>query len=260
MDVPDATAKAGTASSALLTELLRQIRADLPGSLGTAITVRRHHGPLTVVATDGVAEYLVSAQVQHFGGPVPDAARHDEPQVTGQVFTDPRWPRLTLDALTTCVPHLARQWTRVAGVAALPTPWHDTGTVVLSAILEHAADHATVTTLSRYRKLVTMTLVVSEATTGGIDQMVALLQSHAAIEEAKGAIVAARHCGPDEAWTTLRRASQEFNVKLRELAAALIEHLGDAPAPRPDAIPPIIPTTAARHAAATLWAALTTRT
>lgn len=259
-DLPAATPAAlGAPLSTLLSELLRRAIADLPGALGAAVTVRRHDGPLTVLAAEGIAAHLVPAQVQLFGGPVPDADRGDEPVLADHAFTDPRWPELTLANLTERFPALAGQWQRVAGIAALPGVWNDTGTLVVSAALDHAPDATTLRVLQRYEKLVAMTLVVAEAGhAGGAEQMIELLQSRAAIEEAKGAVIAVRRCSPDEAWHTLRTASQQSNVKLRDLAAALIEHLGHATPPSPDGVPPILPATAAHQAAAALWTVLTT--
>jgi hypothetical protein len=243
---------------ALLTELLRRIIADLPGALGAAVTVRRHGGPLTVLAAEGIAEYLVPAQARLFGGPVPDADRFDEPVRTDHALTDPRWPALTLSNLTTRFPGLADKWSQVAGIAALPSAWDDTGTLVLSVTLDRPAEQTALRVLERYEKLVAMTLVINEAgTAGATERMIELLQSRAAIEEAKGAIIAVCRCSPEHAWHTLRRGSQELNVKLRELAVALIEHLGNAAPPHPHGVPPIIPGTAAREAAAAFWAALT---
>lgn len=82
-----------------------------------------------------------------------------------------------------------------------------------------------------------------------MNQMLDLLQSRAALEEAKGIVIALRRCEPEEAWTTLRRASQESNVKVRELAVALVELLAGAPAPQPDGERTIRPGAAAREAA-----------
>ena len=48
-------------------------------------------------------------------------------------------------------------------------------------------------------------------------------------------------CDADQAWKVLRTASQEFNVKLRELAVALVEHISGAPAEQPATGAPITP-------------------
>jgi len=61
----------------------------------------------------------------------------------------------------------------------------------------------------------------------------------------------------ETAWSTLRRASHESNVKLRTLAVALMEHIGGSPAEQPAAASPIVPDEAARKAARLLWAVLT---
>jgi hypothetical protein len=45
------------------------------------------------------------------------------------------------------------------------------------------------------------------------------------IEQAKGIIMAQDGCGPEEAFDVLRRASQRTNVKVRELAAQIVEHV-----------------------------------
>jgi hypothetical protein len=54
----------------------------------------------------------------------------------------------------------------------------------------------------------------------------------------------------------LRRGSQEFNVKLRELAVALVEYVSGAPAEQPDTGTPITPDARTREAARLMWAAL----
>lgn len=50
------------------------------------------------------------------------------------------------------------------------------------------------------------------------------MRSRAAIEQAKGIIMAGRHCGPDEAFTTLVGASQRSNTKLRDLASRMVDN------------------------------------
>ncbi|MGC7102853.1 ANTAR domain-containing protein [Amycolatopsis lurida] len=67
-----------------------------------------------------------------------------------------------------------------------------------------------------------------------------------------------RRCDADEAWAVLRRASQDFNVKLRELALALVEHIGQAPAEQPVGSHRQVRAGAdARRAAVMVWQALT---
>ncbi|MGW3963554.1 ANTAR domain-containing protein [Amycolatopsis sp. NPDC005003] len=246
--------------TALLEELLARLAADVPGALGAAVSVHRGDGPLHVAAAHGLSATFVPAQLSGFGGPVPAAGRTGEPVVTADVYADDRWPSLTLTGLLERHPALAADWTLVRGVAALPSTWDNEGSVVLSVVLDRPATEETVNVLRRHERLTAMALVVAEAArpdrTG---QMLDLLQSRAALEEAKGIVIALRRCDPDEAWHTLRRASQEFNVKVRELAVALVELLSGAPAPQPAGERTITPGPAARRAARTVLHSLENR-
>ncbi len=56
-------------------------------------------------------------------------------------------------------------------------------------------------------------------------QLSEAMASRAAIEQAKGAIMAARGISADDAFTVLVKQSQQDNVKLRELAARLLAGL-----------------------------------
>ena len=50
------------------------------------------------------------------------------------------------------------------------------------------------------------------------------MASRATIEQAKGIIMAHKHCSPDEAFQVLVRASQRENRKLREIAELIVAH------------------------------------
>ena len=241
----------------LLEELLARIAADVPGALGAAVSVHHRGGPLQVAAAHGISAAFVPAQLNGLGGPVPTAGHTGEPAVTADVYADDRWPSLTLSGLLEHHPALAADWPRVRGVAALPSTWDAEGTLVLSVTLDRPATEETVNVLRRHERLAAMALLVAEATQPDrTEQMLDLLQSRAALEEAKGIVIALRRCDPEEAWNTLRRASQEFNVKVRELAVALVELLAGAPAPQPQGERTILPGPAARRAARQLLRAL----
>ncbi|MFF1613345.1 ANTAR domain-containing protein [Amycolatopsis sp. NPDC058278] len=239
--------------SELLQALLERIAGEVPGCLGAGLTVSRGDRPLRVLATAGAGEQVLPAQLAH-GGPVPVAHATGEAVTTDRLFGDERWPALTRETVFDGGPAVAA----IRGSVALPGFWDEDGAFVLSVTLDRRPDEETLAVLRRYAKLTEMTLVVAEtATAGDPDQMLDLLASRAAIEQAKGAIMAVRRCPPEEAWQTLRRASQEFNVKVRELAVALVEHLGGRlPAP-PAGIREIRPGAPAREAAERLWSAFT---
>ncbi|KDN18161.1 ANTAR domain-containing protein [Amycolatopsis rifamycinica] len=237
----------------LLQALLERIAGELPGWLGAGLTVTRGGRPLRVLATAGVAEHVLPAQLAH-GGPVPVADATGAPVVTDRLFGDARWPELTRETVFDGGPAVEA----IAGAVALPGFWDEDGAFVLSITLDRPPGADTLDVLRRYAKLTEMTLVVAEtATAGDPDQMLDLLASRAAIEQAKGAIMATRRCPPEEAWQTLRRASQEFNVKVRELAVALVEHLGGEVTAAAEGGREIRPGAPAHHAAERLWSAFT---
>ena len=60
-----------------------------------------------------------------------------------------------------------------------------------------------------------------------IEQLQEALQSRDVIGQAKGIIQAREGCGPEEAFERLRDISQHRNIKLRELAKALVESPDD---------------------------------
>ncbi|MFJ7214901.1 ANTAR domain-containing protein [Amycolatopsis sp. NPDC098790] len=232
----------------LLGALLERITGELPGCLGAGLTVGRGGRPPQVLAAAGVAAGLLPVSLAH-GGPVAVAAATGEPVTTDDLFADGRWPGLSG---AVAGPELAA----IRGAAALPGLWEDTSAFVLSAVFDRPLDAGVLSVLRRYEKLTETTLVVAEAATAGDpDQTLDLLASRAAIEQAKGVVMAVRRCAPDEAWQTLRRGSQEFNVKVRELAVALVEHVGGGHAP--DGAREIRPGAPARHAAERLWSAFT---
>lgn len=250
MPAPTFHPREGTAQSELFDRILERIHHDLPEALGLAITVHDKQDGHTVLASWGFGGELVAAQLNGAGGPVVDAFEHQVPVLSPQLWEDDRWTALTGQCGT------GRP--RVCGAVAVPGVWQADTTVVVSAAIGAPATAATVITLIGYEQLITAALVTSEAQDSNrIDDMMAVLQSRGAIEQAKGAIMGMLRCDADTAWTTLRRASHESNVKLRVLAVALVEHMSGAPAEQPAVGAPIVPDDEARRAAQLLWAMLT---
>ncbi len=139
----------------------------------------------------------------------------------------------------------------------MPGLWEDDGNIVISCLLSQPATAATVAALINYERLVNAAFVANAAeNAAGIEDMLAVLQSRGSIEQAKGALMGRVGCGADEAWEVLRRASQDFNVKVRVLAVALVEHISGSPAEQPAFGMPIVPDEQTRLAAQKLWAAL----
>ncbi len=231
----------------------------MPEAIGLTITVhgKRFRDAPVVTAAWGVGSDIVSAQLSGLGGPLPDALGHEVPVLSLDLWTDDRWPGLTMDALTARAPHDSDTWQRVRGAASVPGIWQDDGIIALSCLLDRPASAATVATLINYERLVNAAFVTTAAeNAAGIEDMLAVLQSRGAIEQAKGAIMGRLGCDAGKAWSVLRRASQDLNVKVRDLAVALLEHISGSPAEQPAFGTPIVPDGSTRQAARLVWAAL----
>ena len=258
MPVPTFQPRKDTTASELFERILERIHHDLPDAVGLAVSVHEKHGGYAVVASAGVGREFVEAQLCEQacgpGGPVPDAFEHQVPVLSPRLWEDDRWPALTA--------RYGADWPQIRGAVAVPGIWQSDSTVVLSCVLSAAAGAATIITLIGYEQLVTAAMVTSMVTTQPqdgtpVEDMMAVLQSRGAIEQAKGAIMGLLRCDADTAWATLRRASHESNVKLRVLAVALVEHISGAPAEQPAVGAAIVPDDSARKAAQMLWAVLT---
>lgn len=261
MPVPDFQPRDLSQQSELFERILERIHRDMPDAIGLAVTVHDRgldQDEITMLAARGFGGDIVAAQLAGLGGPVLDAFAHQIPVLTLDLWSDDRWPQLTLEAMRARAPEHNAAWQEVRGSVAVPGVWKAEGTVVLTATLNQPASASTVTTLIGYEQLVcaAMVSVGAEDATATAD-MLAVLQSRGAIEQAKGAIMGRLGCDADTAWATLRRASHESNVKLRSLAVALVEHISGAPAEQPAVGAPIVPDEPARHAARLLWAVLT---
>jgi len=130
---------------------------------------------------------------------------------------------------------------------------------VLSGLLDGPAGEQAAEVLCRHEPVIRAALDMATSVTETrrhAEDTLSALRARIVIEQAKGLIIAARGCAAHEAWETLRRASQEFNIKLRELAVALVEHVGASPAEQPGMTERIVPGVAAREAAAVTWQAL----
>ncbi len=239
--------------------ILERMQSDLLDAVGLAITVydKRHYERPTVLAAQGVGADLVEAQLAGIGGPVPDAIAHQVPVLSLDLWTDDRWPGLNLAAMRHRSPRHESSWKEVHGAAAVPGVWADEATVVVCCALSQPASAATVASLFSYEQLVSAALITTAAENAtAIEDIITVLQSRGAIEQAKGALMGLVRCDAERAWSMMRRASQEFNVKLRDLAVALVEHISGAPAEQPDMGTPITPDDRTREAAGLMWAAL----
>jgi hypothetical protein len=223
----------------LLCTILVRIHAELgdPGPVYLSVSTASSEGVLPLIVL-GEGAGLIEAQVDQLGGPIPEAIATGLPIAVTDLWSDPRWPALTRSAVSALLPELAAAWSRIQGMAVLPAGHLEQSTIVLACCLPKPADEDTLEILGRYKQLVESAIAVTHATAAdGPEKVLRILAGRAIIEQAKGAIVAVTGAGTSEAWRVLRETSQRNNVKLRDLAVALIEYLGREPADQPVGLP-----------------------
>jgi hypothetical protein len=265
-----------TFGNELLTGLLNFTVEAVPGALGAGLSLAMDAtvpandclpgpdeptsgGAPRSVAAVGVAAELDPAQWAQANGPIWEAFR------TGEVITRPELSAESVDA-SVGLEHLHGMTggavNQVRGAVFLPGEWGGDLPVLLSVYLDRAPDSKVLRALDRYEPLVTQALAVVEYCAGEeqvAQQMLQMTQYRRVIEQAKGLIMGAAGGDANSAFATLARASQHFNVRLRNLAIALVEHVGHTRAEHPDDPDLVVqPTGAEREIAARVWAALTT--
>ena len=209
----------------LLMTLLDYVRSEVGGCVGAGLhTTANGGGPLAVT---GLATAIDALQWELHEGPVPRAATAQRSAASADLATDQRWP-----SLATKITALDERPEQLAAVAVAGS-WDDEGPVVLSIYLDHEATADDLRVIERIEPMMAMSAALVEfsadETVRG-DQLVAMVEHRRVIEQAKGMVMAVRRCDAENAFTSLVVASQHFNVKLRDLAVALVEFVGQAPA------------------------------
>ena len=241
-------------------ELLRRLLehlVDATGALGAGLSLTAA-SPRSVAAV-GLAAAVDAAQWKAGDGPLWDAVRGARRVVVpseddGTAPFDPRRHA----ALADLVPF--EDLDAVRGLVVTPGEWSGEEPMVLSVYLDRPADAATVATADEYESMLGSALAVVEYCAGEelkAEQMLQMVQYRRVIEQAKGLVMGSVGGDAGAAFTTLSRASQHFNIRLRNLAVALVEHVGRAPAEGPDDPSQVVtPSDHDRTVAGQVWLAL----
>jgi hypothetical protein len=272
----------------LMTDLLSHTMKAIPGCVGIGLSLAKGDGDGATphcVAAVGLAGELDRAQWSRAAGPLWEAFRsgrvvrrpelpafaHPGEATTGELDTVPLDAAgsgadraaharhlLGLDRLDSVPDTLG---TPVRGAVFSTGEWGGELPVVLSVYLDREPDGRTMEELDRHEPLLTHSLALVEYCSGEellAEQMVQMTQYRRVIEQAKGLVMGATGVDATHAFETLARASQHFNVRLRHLAVALVEHVGAAPAEHPEDPELVVrPSPHDREVAGRVWAALT---
>jgi GAF domain-containing protein len=189
----------------------------IPAASEASVTLMEDGKPRSIAFTGPNAGMLDERQYETGWGPCLDAA------VTGEtVLVD------TTDPAASAYPDFATVALRVGVVQSmsvgLPIAERVVGAVNLFSWSE-TMDESAIELAERfagYAAVAVVNAAVYSSAEERAENMVAAMQSRAVIEQAKGIIMATRHCDGDDAFAYLVKASQQRNRKLRDIAAAIV--------------------------------------
>lgn len=203
----------------LLANLAGYAAARLGGTgagLSCGIRLARPKRPLAVAASDARARLLAQLEGRH-GGPATAAARNAKALAVPDLLQEERWPEYVRAARMQGVQSLAcfpldldeGSHAVLSLHAELPDAFSGPGLARARAFAGHASKGlALALRISRLRD-----------TRDGLN---AAMKSRTVIDLATGAIMAQNRCSQAAAFKVLREASNTRNLKLREVAAAVV--------------------------------------
>ena len=203
----------------VLARLVQSATATIPGTSSATVTILRGDQARTAAASHDWAAELDDHQYDAQDGPCLEAARTGR-LVRLDTSRTERWPEycraargqqvaVAIGAPLLIDEDIARTCAalNLTGLASqdfdpLDEALLELFTHALSTAINHAYHH--------------------QQARGLVDQLGHALDHRDTIGQAKGLLMARHHCGPDEAFEHLRKASQQANVKLHEVAARLV--------------------------------------
>lgn len=185
---------------------------------------------VTPASTDAAVMEIDELQRDHREGPCLDAIEHGLTVYAEDLTTDSRWPRFAADA----------NRAGIRGVLALPLPGNGTpGALNLYGNFPQAfgaIDRAKGQILSALADVALASARVHEDEQRRSENLQAATVTREVIGQAQGILIERERITPHQAFDILRRASQHLNLKLRDVAQALVE-TGErpetGPGPRP---------------------------
>ena len=181
-----------------------------------SLMLAQRDGYATAAASDDIARRIDAIERELGEGPCVDAIDEEAGQIDSDITRHSSWPRLAERVLAeTPVRGMAGYRIVIEGkkVGALNL-FSDTP----DALREEGADQGAV--LSAFASVALM----SVANRDRADSLRRGLESNREVGKAIGLLMAAHHIGSDEAFEVLRKASNDMNMKLTEVAREVIEN------------------------------------
>ncbi len=198
----------------------------VPGCHAASVTMLDEKGnPSTFAATGDATYEMDRRQYILHDGPCLDAARRMQVNRWNLEEAEQRWPDFTslakemgLRSYLSAGLGLAGRRLGALNLSSHETDGFDSLDEGLIALLTAPAA-AAIVVIGRYSG--------ARDLAGQLDQA---MRSRAVIDHAIGIVMAESHCGADTAFATLSRASNNRNMKLRDLATEIVTRVGGKPA------------------------------
>jgi hypothetical protein len=209
----------------LLRDLADRAVHEVPGVVACSITVRRADRLLTLAGSGGMPGGLDQRQYENGAGPCVDAAGTGQEQYAPDLARETRWPAYRTYALSVGVRSVLAMPLDVEGETGAALNLYAAEPGALESGHEQARRFA-----ERAAATVNVALHIEREQQSAADVRVALL-SRSVIDQAIGILMARERVDAQRALERLRRASQDRNVKLRDLCTDLVTRVGGSPPP-----------------------------
>jgi transcriptional regulator with GAF, ATPase, and Fis domain len=199
------------------------------GGLSCGMTMQPNGRPVTVTCSDQVAARVDEVQYELDDGPCLHAMRHGQMVRIEDTAEKARWPEFEAQAA----------WHGIRSCLALPlnADSKPVGALNLYARETSAFGMAEAQRAENFAENASGALVLAirlASHAALIEQLRSSLASRTIIDQALGIIMAREHCTQARAFAILRAASQNTNVKLRDIASEVVTSMtGEPPQPAP---------------------------
>ena len=207
----------GASEPSSLNELVAHATRQVPACSGAAAMLWRDGEPAIVAASHPSLPELLEVQLTSGRGPMLDALSRGEPVHCSDTLGETRWPEFACAAL-----RLGARW-------SLSLAYHS-GTDIICLSLFGARPRMLEADLARAaERLVALGGAVMDVASGYGEARRTARQLHDAaearsvVDQAKGVLMHAIGCSADEALERMRQISQERNVKVTDVATAVID-------------------------------------
>jgi GAF domain-containing protein len=202
----------------------------VPTADEAAVTLIRQETAATVATTGGLADVFDELQYGVGYGPCLDAGRANETLLIADTATETRWPEF--------VPAARERGLGSSLSLPIPVEHYLVGALNLYAHTPRAFDPDTVALGDGLALHLCAALTRAETRLRAhtpMEHLQLALDSRVVIEQAKGIVMAQRHCTAVEAFTWIRTMSMKMNAKVANVAASIVSNAaGDHTRPSAD--------------------------